>query len=306
MALAGHSRKMMSSKQEDRNFWLYTSPWIIGFIGLMAIPFFTSLLLSFTQWDILTPSEWVGLANYKTLFQDAEFWAVLRNTLYYTLIGVPLQITFGLTISVVLLKSIRGISFFRTVFYLPSIFGGVAVLLLWSFMFAPGNGGTNMGFINGFLHFFGIQGPGWSQDIHWAKPAVIIITLWNVVGKSMVIFIPALSGIPQDMLEAAEIDGASRIRRFFKIVLPLITPAIFFQMTIAMIEAFKIFLEPLMIPGAMKIWTDSMMVFLFNNGFRFFKMGYASSIAWILFVFVMVFTLINFYVSKKWVHYESK
>lgn len=296
---------MVNSKQEGRNFWLYTSPWVIGFVGLTAIPFFSSLLLSFTQWDILTPSEWVGIENYQALFKNGEFWNVLRNTLYYTLVGVPLQIVIGLSVSLLLLKKIRGISFFRTVFYLPSIFGGVAVLLLWSFMLAPGNGGTNMGFINGALHFFGIHGPGWSQDIHWAKPAVILVTLWSV-GKSMMIYLPALSSVPQDLMEAAEIDGASRGRRFFRIMLPLITPAVFFQMTIGMIEAFKIFIEPMMIPGALKQWTDSMMIYLFNNGFKYFKMGYASSIAWILFLFIMVFTLVNFYVSKKWVHYESK
>ena len=293
------------SKRDARNFFLYTSPWIIGFIGLTAIPFFSSLILSFTQWDILTPPEWVGMENYRNLFQDSEFWSVLKNTLYYTCIGVPLQIVLGLLVSVLLSKKITGISFFRVVFYLPSIFGGIAVSLLWSFMLAPGDGGTNMGLINGVLDFFGIKGPAWSQDIFWAKPAVILVSLW-AVGGSMIIFLPALASVPQDMLEAAEIDGAGRVRRFFTITLPMITPALFFQLTTSMIGTFKIFLEPLIIPGALKLWTDSIMVYLFTNGFKFFKMGYASAVAWVLFLFIMGFTLLNFYVSKKWVHYESK
>lgn len=305
MAANKRLRVLYYSKRDARNFFLYTSPWILGFIGLTAIPFVSSLVLSFTQWDILTPSEWVGTDNYRYLFQDSEFWSVLKNTLYYTFMGVPLQIILGLLVSILLSKKIPGISFFRVTFYLPSIFGGIAVLLLWSFMLAPGDGGTNMGLINGALDMIGIKGPAWSQDMLWAKPAVILVSLWGV-GGSMMIFLPALASVPTDMLEAAEIDGANRIRRFFVITLPMITPALFFQLTMGMIGTFKIFMEPLMIPGAMKAWTDSIMVYLFNNGFKFFKMGYASAIAWVLFLFIMGFTLLNFYVSKKWVHYESK
>ncbi|HEY0827334.1 MAG TPA: sugar ABC transporter permease, partial [Bacilli bacterium] len=190
-------------------------------------------------------------------------------------------------------------------FYLPSIFGGVAVLLLWSYMLAPGNSGDNVGLINGALSWFGISGPGWSQDEFWAKPAVILVTLWGI-GSSMVIYLPALASVPTDLLEAAEIDGATKWTKFVKITLPMISPAIFFQTTMGIIGAFKLFAEPLLLPGALRAWTDSLMVYLYDNAFKFYKMGYASSVAWVLFVLIMGFTLINFYVSKKWVHYESQ
>lgn len=295
------------AKRESRNFWLYTSPWIIGFVAFTAFPFLSSFILSFMQWDVLSPPKFVGIDNYVQLSQDKTyFWKDLNNTLYYALIGVPLTIILGLAVSVLLSKPIRGINFYRIVFYLPAVFGGVAVLKLWTYLLSPGTGdGMNPGLINAMLGWFGIQGPGWSQDPHWAKPAVLLVGLWGV-GGSMMIWLPALASVPKDLLEAGEIDGANRFQRFWRITVPLITPAIFFQFTMGIIGSFQIFMEPVIMPGSSKTWTDSLMVVLFDNAFRFYKMGYASAIAWVIFIMIMLVTLVNLYFSRRWVYYESK
>ncbi|MEH7482643.1 sugar ABC transporter permease [Neobacillus drentensis] len=304
--MAKTRRSTSIPRHERRNFWIYISPWIIGFIGFTAIPFFSSLILSFMQWDIITPPKWVGLENYKLLLNDKiYFWTDFKNTLFYALVGVPLSVTLGLLISILLSKEIKGINIYRTIFYLPAVFGGVAVLMLWSYLLYPGTGDNNAGLINAALNWLGIPAPSWSQSSFWAKPAVILVGLWGV-GGSMMIWLPALAGVPKELLEAAEMDGASRWRRFWSVTFPLITPAIFFQVTMGIIGSFQIFLEPKIMPGSQKAWTDSLMVNLFDNAFVFYKMGYASAIAWILFIVIMALTIINLLLSKRWVYYESK
>jgi multiple sugar transport system permease protein len=300
-------RKYSLTKLEKRSFWLYTSPWIIGFLAFTAFPFAASFVLSFMQWDILSPPKFVGIDNYIRLTEDGiYFWNDFGNTLYYALIGVPLSVTCGLAISVLLSKAIRGINFYRIVFYLPAVFGGVAVLRLWTYLLSPGTGdGLNPGLINAMLGWVGIDGPGWSQDPLWAKPAVLLVGLWGV-GGSMMIWLPALASVPKDLTEAAEIDGATRAQRFWRVTIPMITPAIFFQVTMGIIATFQIFMEPIIMAGKSKTWTDSLMVVLFDNAFRFYKMGYASAIAWVIFILIMIFTLLNLYLSKRWVYYESK
>ncbi|RKL66940.1 spermidine/putrescine ABC transporter permease [Salipaludibacillus neizhouensis] len=290
---------------EKRKFWLYISPFIFGFTVFIGGPMIASMYLSFTRYDVLTPAEWIGFDNYIRLFSNERFWDVLSNTFFYVFVGVPLHVILGLAISVLLLRAIPGISFFRTAFYLPSIFGGVAILLLWNYMLAPGFGGQNVGLINGLLSMIGIEGPGWSSDSNWAKPAVILVKLWGV-GGSILILLPALAGVSKDLLEAADIDGASSFRKFFSVTFPTISPAVFFITTMEIINTFKMFIEPMIIPGLDKSWTDTLMVHLYNNAFEYFRMGYASALAWVMFFVIMVFTLINLYFAKKWVYYESK
>lgn len=290
-------------RRERRNFWLYVSPWIFGFIVFTAGPMIVSLYLSFTAYDVLTPSRWIGFDNYIRLFTSERFWDILGNTFYYTVVGVPLHVILGLLIAILLLRIIPGISFFRTAFYLPAIFGGVAILLLWNFILAPGYQGQNVGLINGLLAMIGIEGPGWSGAKEWAKPAVILVKLWGV-GGSMLIYLPALASVPQELLEAAEMDGASRIRKFFSVTFPMISPAVFFTLTMETIGTFKMFIEPMIIPGTDRAWTDSLMIHLYQNAFEFFRMGYASAVAWIMFIVIMTLTLINLYFARRWVHYE--
>lgn len=288
---------------EKKKFWIYISPFIIGFSLFTIGPMIASIYLSFTRYNVLTPAEWIGLANYKDLFQNERFWSYLGNTLYYVFIGVPITVTASLIVALVLYRNIPGISFFRTTFYLPSIFGGVAILILWNYMLAPGFQGENVGVINAVLASVGIDGPGWLSDKNWAKPAIILTQLWGV-GGSMLILLPALASVPQDQLEAAEIDGASSIRKFFSVVIPQISPALFFLLTMGMIGTFQMFNEPMILPGADRIWTDTLMVHLYSNAFESYRMGYASALAWVMFVVIMFFTLIQLALGKKWVHYE--
>ncbi|GAE29355.1 binding-protein-dependent transport systems inner membrane component [Halalkalibacter hemicellulosilyticusJCM 9152] len=170
-------------------------------------------------------------------------------------------------------------------------------------MLAPGFQGENVGVINAVLATIGIEGPGWLSDQHWAKPAIILTQLWGV-GGSMLILLPALASVPQDQLEAADIDGASPIRKFFSVVVPQISPALFFLLTMGMIGTFQMFNEPMILPGADRLWTDTLMVHLYSNAFESYRMGYASALAWVMFVVIMSFTLIQLALGKKWVHYE--
>ncbi|WP_202078977.1 carbohydrate ABC transporter permease [Caldalkalibacillus salinus] len=290
---------------EKKKFWLYISPWLFGFVVFIAGPMVVSMYLSFTAYDVLTPARWVGFDNYIQLLNHERFWDALGNTLFYTFVGVPLHVVLGLSISILLLRAIPGINMFRTAFYLPSIFGGVAILLLWNFMLAPGTNGQNVGLINGLLGMVGIDGPGWSSSEAWAKPAVILVKLWGV-GGSILIYLPALASVPRDLLEAADIDGASPFKRFVSVTLPCISPAVFFTATMEIINTFKMFIEPMIIPGLNPAWTDTLMILLYNNAFEYFRMGYASAIAWVMFIFIMGLTLVNLYFAKRWVYYDSK
>ena len=254
-------------KKEKRRFWMYISPWILGFLVFTAGPMLASLYLSFTNYDILTPSSWVGFENYTTIFSNDHFWNSLGNTFYYTIIGVPLHVILGLVVSFLLLKNIPGIMVFRTAFYLPSIFGGVAILLLWNYMLAPGYNGQNVGLINAVLSMFGIEGPGWSSEEGWAKIAVIFVKLWGV-GGTILIFLPALASVPKELLEASEIDGASPWRRFISVILPAISPAVLFVGTMEIINTLKMFIEPMIIPGLDTAWTDTVMIYLYQNAFE--------------------------------------
>lgn len=288
---------------EKRKFWLYIAPFLIGFTLFTLGPMIASIYLSFTRYDVLTPAFWIGIDNYVNLFQNERFWNLFGNTLYYVFVGVPINLIASLVVALVLYRIIPGISFFRTTFYLPSIFGGVAILILWNYMLAPGFQGENVGVINALLDMIGIQGPGWLSDPNWAKPAIILTQLWGI-GGNMLILLPALASVPQDLIDAADIDGASSIRKFFSVVVPQISPALFFMLTMGMINTFKMFNEPMILPGADRQWTDTLMVHLYSNAFENFRMGYASALAWIMFIIIMFFTLIQLGLAKKWVHYE--
>ncbi|SEO87891.1 multiple sugar transport system permease protein [Amphibacillus marinus] len=288
---------------EKKKFWLYIAPFIIGFTLFTLGPMLASIYLSFTRYDVLTSAEWIGIGNYTSLFQNDRFWTLFGNTLYYVFIGVPINVVASLIVALVLYRNIPAISFFRTTFYLPSIFGGVAILILWNYMLAPGFQGENVGVINALLAMVGIDGPGWLSDPNWAKPAIIMTQLWGV-GGNMLILLPALASVPQDQLEAADIDGASSIRKFFSVVIPQISPSLFFMLTMGMINTFKMFNEPMILPGADRQWTDTLMVHLYSNAFENYRMGYASALAWVMFVIIMFFTLIQLGLGKKWVHYE--
>ncbi|GGO38027.1 sugar ABC transporter permease [Gemmobacter aquaticus] len=279
----------------------YLAPYIIGLLVFTAVPFLASLYLSFTDYDLLSAPEWVGWDNFKKLFtRDRTFWKSLNVTLLYVFITVPLKLAFALFIAAILNYRLRFINFFRTAFYVPSILGGsIAIAVLWRYMFA------SEGLVNMALGTVGLVPVDWFGDPGNALFTITLLRCWQF-GSAMVIFLAALQSIDKSLYEAAAIDGASKTRIFFYITLPLLTPVIFFNLIMQMVQAFQEFNGPYIITqgGPLKS-TYLLPLYIYDEAFKKFDMGYASAIAWVLFVIIMVLTLIAFWSSKKWVYYAG-
>lgn len=279
----------------------YLAPYIIGLLVFTAVPFLASLYLSFTDYDLLSSPEWVGWDNFKKLFtRDRTFWKSLNVTLLYVFITVPLKLAFALFIAAILNYRLRFINFFRTAFYVPSILGGsIAIAVLWRYMFA------SEGLVNMALGTVGLAPVDWFGDPGNALFTITLLRCWQF-GSAMVIFLAALQSIDKSLYEAAAIDGASKTRIFFYITLPLLTPVIFFNLIMQMVQAFQEFNGPYIITqgGPLKS-TYLLPLYIYDEAFKKFDMGYASAIAWVLFVIIMVLTLIAFWSSKKWVYYAG-
>ena len=290
---------------ESRAGLLFVSPWLIGFSVFTAGPVIVSFIYSFCRYDVLNPAEWVGLDNYRQLlFEDPLFWRSLANTAYM-LIGIPLGMAAGLGIALLLNTEVRGMKFYRTLFYLPAIVPMVASAILWIWVLNPSNG-----LVNSFLRMFGIANPPlWLQSPSWllgSKAAIILMGLWGA-GAGMIIWLAGLKGIPRHLYEAAEIDGAGPIRRFFSVTLPMLSPYIFFNMIMGIIGTMQIFTQAyIMTLGGPEDSTMFYAYYLFNSAFNYFKMGYASSMAWLLMVLVCALTLFQLWLSKKWVYYGGE
>jgi multiple sugar transport system permease protein len=289
--------------------YLFISPWLIGFLVLTAGPILFSLYMSFTRWSLLSPAQWVGFENYIQIFTDDPLvYKSLWNTAYYVLFSVPLGMLLSLFLAMLLNQPLKGISIFRTIFFLPSVTNLVAVSILWLWIFNP-----EFGLINRALELVGIQGPLWLQSEDWSKPSLILMSLWGV-GGGMIINLAALQGIPPELYEAAELDGARRWRRLWHITLPLISPALFFNMVMNIIGSFQVFTQAFVMTassgqgqeGGPNNSTLFFVLYLYKKAFQQFKMGYASALAWVIFVIILAFTLLQFGLSKKWVYYESK
>jgi multiple sugar transport system permease protein len=285
---------------EARDGYLFILPWILGFIIFTAGPMLASLYISFTRWEIVTPSVWVGGAQYVKLFNDDRFWLSLYNTSYYVFIGVPLHLFFALLAALAVNMNLRGIHFFRTAYYVPSLTPVVANSILWVWIFQP-----EWGLANAFLEWIGLEGLYWLQDPRLAKPALIVMSFWSIGGQ-MVILLAGLKGIPIELYEAAAIDGANWWSRFWRVTLPLLTPALFFNLIIAIIGAFQVFTQAyIMTEGGPNYSTLFYLLYLFRAAFENFRMGYASAMAWVLFIIVLAFTAIQFMLSDRWVFYEG-
>ena len=247
-----------------------------------------SAFFAFTEYDVLTQPKWVGWANFdKALTGDPKVGQALKVTSIYAVVSVPLQILLGLCVALLLNTRIRGLQFYRTVYYLPSVLSGVAVALLWRWIYAP-----NFGLINSFLARFDIVGPGWLGDKDWALTSLIGMSLWHV-GGSIVIYLAGLQGVPSELYEAGRVDGAGRGAAFWHITLPMITPVLFYNLVIGIITALQIFTQALiMTNGGPHEATLFIVLYLYRNAFQFFKMGYASVLAWILFGYILVLTLL--------------
>ncbi len=279
--------------------YAFIAPWLIGFVAFTLGPFLVSIYLSFTRYDIVSSPVWVGAANYKHLLNhDPLFWKALGTTLKYAAVAVPMGIITGVSLALLLNSRIAGISVYRTIFFIPSIVPLVATCVVFMWILNP-----QIGLVNGILKLFGVLGPAWLQDARWALRSLIFMSLWGV-GGSMIIYLAGLKDIPAHLYEAAMIDGASAWQRTRHVTLPMMTPVIFFNLVMGVIHAFQYFTQAfIMTQGGPEESTTTYALYLFNRAWRYLDMGYASSMAWILFVIIMVLTGLILKSQKKWVHY---
>jgi multiple sugar transport system permease protein len=299
---ARRKKWLTQARQEAIEAYIWLSPWLIGFVVFMAGPIIASLILSFTKWDIMHPAKWIGLQNYQLILgSDADFRQALKVTITYAAVTLPLGLILGLGLSLLLNLKIKGMNIYRTLFYLPSILPGVAVTLLWVWIFNP-----DFGIINWILSLVGIQGPTWFSSPRWALPGLMIMSFWGI-GGGAVIYLAGLQNIPPHLYEAAEIDGAGSIRKFLNITLPLLTPTLFFQLVMGLIGSFQAFMSAYIATdgGPLKS-TFFYMLYLYRTAFTSFKMGYGSALAWILTVLILICTVVVFKSSALWVYYESE
>lgn len=286
----------------NKEGYAFLAPWLLGFILFTAIPMILSFYFSFTQYDVLTPPKWVGLRNYIDMAKDPRVHKSLQVTFTYVGLGVPLQIIFALFVAILLNKDRPGIRTYRAIYYLPSLFGGsVAVAILWRQVF------NKEGLLNQLLAFLGIEGKNWIASPGTALYTLIVLLIWQF-GSSMVIFLSGLKQISKEYYEAAMIDGAGKIRMLFNITLPLLTPLIFFNLVMGIINAFQAFTPAYIISGGTGAPVDSTLfytLYLYIKGFQHFSMGYASALAWVLLVIISAVTAVMFLLSRFWVHYEE-
>ncbi|MFC4599904.1 carbohydrate ABC transporter permease [Cohnella hongkongensis] len=294
-------RPMKLSAKEALNGYLFFSPGLIGFLVFMGFPIVYSLYLSFTSYNIYSPPKWIGLLNYKIMFtQDPLFFKSLVNTLYYVALSVPLNTVLGVLVAVLMNQKAFGIRVFRTIYFLPSVVSGVAVALLWQWILDG-----NFGLLNTFLANFGIVGPGWLTDELWSKPSMVLMNLW-AVGGTMIIYLAGLQGVPRSLYEAAIVDGAGRIRQFWNITIPMLTPTIFFNVIMGVLGGFQVFIQAyIMTGGGPNNSTMFYALYLYNKAFKDLQMGYASALAWVLLLIAMALTLVILKTSSRWVYYEG-
>jgi multiple sugar transport system permease protein len=283
---------------------VFVLPWIISLLVFTAYPVLASFYYSFTQYSIIQEPKWIGIENYVTMFTaDPAFPISVYNSAYYAFLAVPLGLMSSLGLALLLNMKVRFIGGYRTLFYLASLTPPVAATIIFVIMFQPRGG-----LINGMLGFFGIQGPAWFTDPDWAKPGLIILSLWGV-GASSLIFLAGLKDIPAELLEAASIDGANFWTRFWKITIPLLTPIILYNLVTGIIASFQVFTSAMVIGGTTGRPQESLLMYfvhLYRNAFRYFNMGYASAMAVVLFIFVLVITILIFKSTNRWVFYETE
>ncbi len=293
---------LKSSERMKRNVvgYLFISPWLLGFLVFTLWPFLNSIYLSFTRYNIVTQPKWVGTANYQMLLtQDELFWKSAWVTVKYAMIAVPLSVVFGVMLALLLNINVKGIAVFRTIFYLPSIVPTVATSVLFIWLLNP-----NIGLINRLLAVVGVTGPSWLNTAPWAFYSLVFMALWGV-GGSMVIYLAGLKDIPVHLYEAATIDGANAFKKMRFITLPMMTPVIFFNLVMGIIGAFQTFTQAFVITpnGGPQDSTYFYSLYLYNRAWKYLDMGYASAMAWLLFLIIITMTALVFRTQKKWVHY---
>ncbi|MEZ4735321.1 MAG: sugar ABC transporter permease [Caldilineaceae bacterium] len=290
------------ARQEEIAGWLMTLPWIIGSLLWTLGPFGAAAYLSFTDYDILSKSTFIGLENFRTMLTaDPLFWTALRVTTVYAFVSVPLQIILGLLLAMLLNAKVRGLAWFRTIYYLPAVLSGVAVSFLWIWIFS-----ADWGILNFLLSLIGIRGPNWLTSETWALPSLILMSLWGV-GGGMVIYLAGLQGVPTEFYEAAEVDGAGWWPKFWHITLPMISPVLLFQLIMGIIGALQTFTQGyVMTEGGPNDATLFYLLYLWRNAFQQLQMGYASALAWGIFIYILLLTLLVLRSSSTWVYYTGE
>lgn len=287
--------------RETLNFYAFLTPWLLGFLAFTALPIAASLVLGFTKFNAIQPAEFVGWRNFQFLFRDQIFWKSLRVTLTYTVVFVPLQLGASLLLALLLNLRVPTMRTIRTVYYLPSILPTVVTGLVWIWLF-----NVDFGLINFFLFkLFGLRGPNWLGSERWVMTAVIVSGLW-ALGSGVIIFLAALQNVPEELYEAAELDGASLWGRLWNVTLPMISPVILYNLMIAMILALQVFTRIYVLTqGGPNYGSYFYNLYVYENAFSYFKLGLASAQAWILFVLILLLTVLALRTSGRWVHYSG-
>ncbi len=296
------TKRSPMARREELAGWLMAAPWVLGILLWILGPFAGAAYLSLTDYDILSRANFIGLDNFRRmLFEDPLFWTAMRVTTVYAVFSVPLSIALGLFLALLLNARIHGLAWLRTIYYLPAVLSGVAVSFLWIWVFS-----ADWGVLNYLLSLVGIRGPNWLTSEKWALPALIIMSLWGV-GGNLVIYLAGLQGVPTELYEAAVVDGAGRWRKFWHITLPMISPVILFQLIMGIIGALQTFTQGyVMTQGGPNNATLFFILYLWRNAFQYLKMGYASALAWAIFAYILLLTLIVLRTSEAWVFYAGE
>ena len=299
----GGVREFLGSNRgrEAIEAYILILPTIIGLIVFTASPVLASLYYSFTRWNLLSTPKWQAFDNYIELItEDPLFWITIKNTAYYVVGTVPTGTVLALGLAIALNQKIRLVAVFRTIYFLPVVSSVVAISVLWLWLYQ-----SDFGLVNEMLRFFGFRGVRWLSSVTWAMPAIMIMSIWHGLGYNIVIFIAGLQGIPQDYYEAATVDGANSWHKFINITIPLLSPVTFFVLTLSVITSFQVFAQAyVMTQGGPVNATKTIVYYLFQQGFVNFHMGYASALAYVLFVIIVSLTMFQFWFQKRWVHYE--
>ena len=295
------ARRFKLNREEAIYGWLFVFPHVLGLLVFTIGAIFASGYLSLTRWDLFGAPQWVGLDNYRRLADDEIFWRALGNTVYYTGLRVPLSLVFSLAVALLMNLKIRGILWWRVVYFAPAVSSSVAIALVWRWIYSK-----DFGLLNAFLGHLGVEPLNWLGSETLAMPAVIVMSVWWSVGTNMVIYLAALQGVPEQFYEAAELDGAGAWARFRHVTLPMITPTTFFLLILGTIGSLQIFdIFYVMTQGGPNFATTSLVMYIFQNAFEFYEMGYASAVAWVLFFIILILSLLQLRFSK-WVHYEGE
>lgn len=302
MATVGLRGKPLSTaaRREAVAGYLFISPWLIGFLVFILGPIIASFYLSLTEYAIIQPPTFVGFDNYQRLASDDLFWQALKVTTIYVLVSTPLLLALSFGAALLMNQRVRGIGVWRTIFYLPNLVPLVASTMLWLWIFNP-----QFGLLNTFLRLAGVDGPLWLQSTQWALPSLILMSLWSI-GAPMLIYLAGLQGIPTDLYDAVAVDGGGAWAKFRTVTIPMMSPIIFFNLVLGLIAGFQVFAQPfIMTGGGPRYATLFYVLYLYDNAFRYFRMGYASALAWVLFLIILVLTVITFRLSAFWVYYEG-